>query len=38
VGVDGAILGFITSVALGAIGLEVEGYFVDPDYMRRRIA
>ncbi|MBV9195193.1 MAG: GNAT family N-acetyltransferase [Solirubrobacterales bacterium] len=37
VGVDGRIVGFITSVTLGNSVLEVEDMFVDPHRMRRGI-
>jgi GNAT superfamily N-acetyltransferase len=37
VAVDGTIVGFITSVAVGEATLEVEDLFVDPDRMRQGV-
>lgn len=38
VAADGALLGFITRLPLGAGVLEVEDLFVDPDHMREGVA
>jgi len=37
VGVDGTIVGFITSAAVGDSEVEVEDLFVDPDRMRQGV-